>query len=176
MQAKQEITQERLKYLLEYNPDTGVFTRKIGRKGVKKGAEAGCIVKGVIVGKSYRRISIDYKIYAAHRLAWLYMTGEMPPDQIDHIDGNGLNNKWKNLRSVSAHENKKNKRLPVNNSSGFCGVAWNKVCKKWRALIQVNGKSKHLGMFKDKSDAIKARVAANIKYGFHENHGQIRPL
>lgn len=176
MTARNNITQKRLKELFCYSKETGIFIRRIARSGVSKGSEAGTIHFDPKVGKRYRKINIDNVIYPTHRLAWLYVTGRFPVDQIDHIDGNGLNNKWDNLREVSNAENKKNRRLQSTNSSGFCGIHWREDLKKWRAVIQVNKKTIHLGVFKDKDDAINARKAANVKYNFHCNHGQDRPL
>jgi len=100
------------------------------------------------------------------------MTGEWPEKQIDHIDGNPLNNKWDNLRDVTSQENGRNKRILKNNTSGFTGVCWDDVNKKWRAFIRVDRKTIHIGRFTNIQQAIDARKDANIKYGFHENHGK----
>tara|TARA_R110000868_G_scaffold74441_1_gene215305 strand:- start:1852 stop:2367 length:516 start_codon:yes stop_codon:yes gene_type:complete len=170
------LTQERLKELLHYDPLTGLFTRLVptGGRG-KVGDVAGC-VKVDRNGKSYRQIVIDYKTYLAHRLAFLYMNGELPTDQVDHEDGAGLNNIWTNLRHATNQENGKNQRLQAANTSGQTGVGWHKREKKWRARIKLEGIDNHLGYFIDKDGAIAARKAAEIIHGFHPNHGQIRPL
>jgi len=114
--------------------------------------------------------------YSAHRLSWLYSTGEWPFDEVDHIDGNGTNNKLINLRSVSRLENNKNKRLRTDNKSGRIGVSWHKSKRCWSSKITVERKQIHLGDFNSYSKAVKAREAAEIKYGFHKNHGSDRPL
>lgn len=170
------LTQAYLKELFDYNLDTGVFTRKIYRSSrAKKGDIAGHVFQNSS-GKSYMRINIDRKLYQVHRLAWLYVCGEFPPDEIDHEDGNGLNNKWSNLRAVDGFENHKNMRLSSRNKSGCVGVSWRELYKNWRARIMVDRKEIHLGSFPDKTDAIIARKMAEYKYGFHPNHGTQRAL
>jgi len=170
------ITQDRLKELLHYCPETGVFTWKSDKGTACKGSEAGCVRLFRRCGKSYRQISVHNRCYQAHRLAFLYMTGEFPEDQVDHIDGNGLNNIWTNLRPVTCGENHKNTRKNVRNISGVTGVAWAKARRKWYAYISVDSCNKHLGYFHDKEEAIAVRKAAEVLYGFHENHGTERPL
>jgi len=162
------LTQERLKELLHYDKDTGVFTRKIKlANGIQVGDIAGCVdgVNGYIV------IIIDGKNYRAHRLAWLYVNGGFPKEQIDHISHDRTDNKIANLRSVTNQENQMNKSMLKNNTSGFTGVYWHKPTNKWQSQIMINGKYKHLGYFTNKNDAIKARKEANIEFGFHQNHG-----
>ena len=100
----------------------------------------------------------------------------MPVDQVDHIDGNGLNNRWNNLREVSSQENNMNMRLSSNNTSGVTGVCWATRDKRWIANIKVNRKNKCLGYFTDFNEAVAARKAAEIEHGFHCNHGSNRPL
>lgn len=169
------LTQERVKELLTYDPETGEFRWKEGRRQMKAGSVAGSD-HTVHSGKKYRVISIDGKKYQAHRLAWLVMHGEFPPEQIDHIDGNGLNNRFENLRAVSNAGNGKNVRKRADNTSGVSGVHWHKTRQKWQAHIRVNQKLIHLGRFTSQDAAVAARKAAEIKYGFHANHGTERPL
>jgi len=182
------LTQSILKELIHYNPDTGVFTwlhrdqkwfktyrsyRSYCGKYVGKKAGASILSR---VGKRYIHVMVLDKDHLAHTLVWLYTYGVWPDDEIDHIDGNGENNKLLNLRSVTGLENHKNKRLPSTNKSGRIGVHWHKRDRHWRAEIKVEQKTINLGGFKDINDAIKAREAAETKYGFHKNHGSIRPL
>ena len=127
-------------------------------------------------GKSYYQTSINYKKYFLHRLIWLYMTGKLPSGQIDHEDGDGLNNKWLNLRDVSHSENAKNQKLRSTNKSGVCGVHWDKSRGKWSASLTYNRKDVRLGRYDDWFDAVCARKSAENKFNFHENHGQVRPL
>lgn len=166
------LTQKRLKELLHYNPDTGVFTwRSSNSNRVMSGSEAGCKLKN---RKPYILIRIDGKIYASHRLAFLYMLGDQPKDHVDHIDGNGLNNKWSNLRDVTNQENHKNMKLVKSNTSGICGVSWVKDRLLWHAYIHNSGKRLNLIYTNDFFEACCARKSAERKYGFHRNHGSQR--
>jgi len=160
------ITQKHLKKVLSYNSDTGVFTWLVSNSPrVKVGSRA-----GHINSLGYTIIGINNKLYNAHRIAWLYEYGEFPQKHIDHINGDRSDNSIDNLRDVSQHSNSKNGRISKNNTSGHNGVY--KQLNSYIAKIKVLGKSLHIGSFKDKEDAIKARQEANIKYGFHENHGK----
>lgn len=161
------ITQARLKELLHYDPKTGVF-RWVGTRArrIKNGDEAGSIRKPNSSGLTYRLINVNYNPEYAHRLAWLYMTGDFPPDQIDHKDGDGTNNRWNNLRSCSDGQNKRNTRKPVTNTSGFKGVSFHSQRQRWRAYISLNGRQTHLGLFDTPEEAFaERRRAADQIYG-----------
>lgn len=169
------ITQEEVKELFDYDPDTGVVTRRID---VAHNAKAGNIVGTALTnrgGKSYMVVKINRKPYYLHRIIWLYVHGEFP-DQIDHINGDGCDNRLVNLRDVARAENMKNMRKQSNNTSGIAGVCWYKKTHKWVAQIKVNGKCIHLGYFKSIEEAASARKLASISHKFHNNHGQERPL
>jgi len=127
-------------------------------------------------GKKYLIIKIYGVAYRAGRLAWLYMNGQWPENIIDHEDGDGTNNKYKNLRDVTLHENCKNRRKRVDNKSGVCGVSWSKFCGKWHSYIWVNKKMKVIGYFDDFFEAVCSRKNAESRYGYHPNHGKERPL
>lgn len=170
------ITQQRLREVLHYDPSTGKLTwLNPPSFRVKKGDVAGYKHK-TLDGKSYIQTSIDNVKYYAHRLVWFYVTGQFPQGQIDHINGNGTDNRWCNLRVVSHLDNSKNQKLRSNNSSGVTGVYWSKERKKWCASITVRGKTIPLGRYDKIIDAIDSRKKAECKYKFHENHGQVRPL
>ena len=109
-------------------------------------------------------------------MAFLLQVGRWPEGEIDHIDGNGLNNRWNNLREVTPTENQRNARKRSDNTSGTTGVGWHKQRQKWKAQIRINGTQKHLGYFDSKEEAIWAREAANKEHEFHPNHGTERPL
>jgi len=166
------LTQSELKELLNYNPETGVFTwvKKI------RTVSAGDIAGGIMGDQKYVRISINGKKYLGHRLAWLYMTGEWPKHQVDHINHVRSDNRWINLREATNQENQKNASKRKDNKSGLTGVHWVKKECKWIAIIQVNKKPKCLGLHEDKFEAFCARLSANNKYGFHANHGDAKPL
>ena len=163
----EELTQERLKELLHYEPETGVFCRKVS---VSSRAMSGDRV-GTKNDQGYLMVTLDRMPCFVHRIAFLYMMGRWPY-KMDHINHDRSDNRWSNLREVTAKENNKNMSLASHNTSGFTGVSWCKTHKKWYAKIQVNGKAVRLGGFDDKDDAIACRQAANIKYGFHPNHGK----
>ena len=120
----------------------------------------------------YIWIRLNGRLYAAHRLVWLYVYGEFPPEFIDHINHIRNDNKLKNLRCVSHAENMKNRPLTCKNTSGYSGINYNAKNKAWQINIGVKGKSKTLGYRKDLEDAIKIRKAAEKNYGYHENNGK----
>lgn len=130
--------------------------------------------KKKVLGKhndGYFMVVFNYKEYSAHRVIAIIMGKCIEGKEIDHINHIRDDNRWINLNVVTQHENSKNRSLSARNTSGFTGVHYNKVKKRWVASIRVNGKNKKLGRFIKKEDAIKSRKEANIKYGFHENHG-----
>lgn len=157
------ITAQRLRDLLAYCPETGVFTNRVTR-----GARA---IVGAVAGSrgavGYVEIRVDRVLYYAHRLAWLYMTGEWPSEVIDHRDADRANNRWSNLRSVTRGVNQENRRVAARtNKSGFLGVAVDKRRGGHRATIVVRGKQKHIGSFESAADAHQAYV--NAKRSVHE--------
>ncbi len=142
----------RLKQVLSYAPTTGVFR---WRSALNSRA-----LPGRIAGSAYSRgariIRIDGRRYLAHRLAWLYVHGEWPADEIDHRNGNPDDNRIANLRDASCRQNSQNRKLPRNNSSGFKGVSWHKKRRRWVATIMCNGRARALGRFLRKEDAAAA--------------------
>lgn len=152
-------TQNDLKEILIYNPETGVFTWTYDRGKFKQGSIAGTINEW-----GYLIINIDKKLYRGHRLAWLYMTGKWPEFDIDHEDTNKANNRWLNLRPANKSKNGANRDKPKNNKSGTKGVYWDNGTQKWRAKIGVNNKHICLGRYIDIKDAQKAYAEAAIKY------------
>jgi len=157
------LTQERLKELLHYSPETGLFTRII--KSAKK-VNIGDIVGYLDKSHGYITISIDYTNYYAHRLAFLYMTGKFPKDQVDHIDGIKHHNKWLNLRDANNSENQQNqkKAFKNNKSTGVLGVY--SSGENFITKIGINGKQKYLGTFKTIEEAHSAYIEA--KRRLHE--------
>ena len=154
------LTQERLKELLHYDPETGVFTRRTSRGGELAGAIAGCPV-----WTGYTKICVDKTNYLAHRLAWFYVYGDFPSEEIDHINGVRTDNFIKNLRHVSSRVNKENKRFAQSNSkSGALGAS--PFRGGFRARIFVNGREKHLGTFNTAEAAHAAYLVA--KRALHE--------
>lgn len=170
------ITQEELKKLLSYDPDTGVFVRLIRKNQYSEIGSVAGWDQVVNCGKRYRMIGINNKTYLEHRLVWLYVYGFLPEGEIDHINGNGCDNRLINLRAVSRCENRRNVKKQHNNTSGICGVDWHKQISRWRARIAINKNEIQLGVFDNIFDAACARKNAEKLYGFHKNHGSDRPL
>jgi len=163
------MTREELVRRLAYDPDTGIFTWRVTTcRRMKAGDLAGCIDRS----KGYHRISIDGKAYKAHRLAWLYVTGEWPPEGVDHIDGDRSNNAIANLRAATSSQNSCNRGKQRNNTSGFKGVTWDRSKGMWAAQITVAGKLKSLGRYDNVKDAAEAyRRAARGRHGEFANTG-----
>lgn len=162
------LTQSQIKNIYTYNQKTGDFIRL--NSSYRNAAKAGSVA-GTIRKNGYVQIYIAGKLYYAHSLAWLYMTGYLPKFNIDHIDHNRSNNKWGNLRACETKENAMNASLSKSNKTGFNGVCFSEARNSYRATVTVNRKHIFLGWFSNICDAINARKLANIEYGFHENHG-----
>jgi len=159
------LTQERLKELFAYDPLIGSFVRKVrrgsGRAGDLAGTDNGC---------GYLQIRVDRHVYVAHRLAWLYITGEWPKDQIDHVNGVRDDNRIDNLRAATNSENQCNTPSYKNSSTGAKGVCMHKRVGLYQAHIQVNKKKMHLGYFADIESASAAYVmAASLVHGEFAN-------
>lgn len=162
------VTFEALQRVLAYNPDTGEFRwldrpEDHGWSRKNAGKVAGWISQHGKRGAHvpYIRIGVFAQDFYAHRLAWLWMTGEWPEkNEIDHINGNTLDNRWVNLRAATHAQNGHNVGLRRNNTSGCKGVSWSEVRGRWEASITVGGKYKHLGRFAEYEDAVAARRAA----------------
>ena len=120
----------------------------------------------------YRFGSMNYKKLYAHRVAYALHHGEWPSDHIDHVNGVTFDNRIVNLRVVTNAENMRNQKMRNDNTSGFCGVQWDKSRNSWRASISINGRYKNLGRFDSIEEATAARAKANIEYGFTDRHGK----
>ena len=158
---KPELTQEELKKKFIYNPTTGLFTKLSDPQG-----KVGTIWQRNDRISAYHKIGIKNYQFLAHRLAWLYMNGEWPKNEIDHIDGNGLNNRWSNLRHATRAQNSTNSPAQKSNKIGLRGVHFHKGAKKWRAQICKNLKITHLGYFDTPEQASVAyQKAARVFHG-----------
>jgi hypothetical protein len=118
----------------------------------------------------YLRIQIGARKYLAHRLAWLWMKGRWPKDEIDHIDGDRANNRWSNLREATHTENTRNGVRRTTNTSGFKGVTLKNG--KWRATIRAEGRYIHLGYFPTADEAAAAYREASAR--FHGEYGRLQ--
>lgn len=156
------LTADRLRKLFHYDPETGVFTRLVSTSNSTKIGE---VMQPDRSG--YVRFSIDWRKHFAHRLAWLYMTGEWPAEEIDHKDRNPSNNRWSNLRPATFKENHENSIEQRNNTSGRRGVQWFKNTGKWWARISHHGRRISLGYYASKAEAIEVRELAEAMLYTH---------
>jgi len=175
-EPRTSIKPERVRSLLNYDPETGIFRWSKSFGPVSKGSKAGTVVQRNSQrpggGNRYVKIGIDGVKYYAHRLAFLIKEGRWPKEQVDHINGDGTDNRWSNLREVTQAVNSRNATLRADNKTGRTGVIWDKRKQKWRAEIRVDDEGIHLGYFEDFEQAVKAREEAENRYGFHQNHGR----
>jgi len=125
---------------------------------------------GAVDSWGHTQIRLFGRLYGAHRLIWLLMTGKWPKNQIDHIDCDPSNNRWNNLRPATNTENVRNQRAPRSNSSGVKGVSWSKEKRKWVAYITANRRRIHLGQFENIEDAEAAYAKASKKH--HGEYGR----
>jgi hypothetical protein len=186
-EVPQMIEPETLRKLLRYEPATGkLFWRDRPPEmfNSSKNCSADAVARGwntQHAGKEaftsttcfgYRQGSILCKRHDAHRLIWALHYGEWPKGHIDHVNGIRDDNRIANLRDVSRTDNQRNMKRPITNKSGVMGVYVHTPTGAWRAQIMVNRKNVHIGVFTDFNDAVAARKAAEVAYGFHDNHGR----
>lgn len=166
---KAQLTQEKLNSVIAVDFATGLFrwVRKINP----------ACVDGWFAGKPSKGhfyIGVFGQRYPAHHIIWFLAYGSWPYPEIDHENGNGLDNRLENLREVTHQQNMQNCKLKKNNTSGVNGVYFSKG--RWFCVISVNGKSSRIGTFENKEDATKARQAADIEHNYHPNHGKQRTV
>ena len=154
------ITQEHLRQLLAYSAETGVFTRKVSTSNSVKVGD----IAGSPSSNGYINIGVLGKLQKAHRLAWLYVYGVWPSEDIDHVNRDRTDNRICNLRAVTRQQNMHNTSRLSNNKSGHPGVHWDVAAKKWVAQVGHNGKSTYVGQFSLLEDAVAARKAGELKY------------
>ena len=154
-------SQQELQEWFDYK-DGDFYRMKTNSNRVKVGSKVGYVNTNKQTGKQCIFVGFNHKMYLIHRLIWAWHGYSLEPNQeIDHIDGNSLNNCIENLRATTHKQNCENRKGANKNSkSGVKGVSWDKVAKKWYAQIQHNGKVKYLGLYETKEDAIDARIEA----------------
>jgi hypothetical protein len=158
MKYRNEVTQQRLKELVTYNPQSGQLFWRLNRRGQKPaGTEAGTLAQD-----GYIKIRIDGLSYQAHRLIWLYAYGEWPKEEIDHIDLVKSNNALLNLREASHTQNMQN--VASRKKEGKKGAHFDKRRNHWYSSIRIQGKQKRIGTFPTERLAHKAYMAASKKY------------
>ena len=153
------ITVERLKELVCYDSDTGILTARIRRGKTIAGSQI-----GYVVGYGRMKVCLDRKEYMVHRLAWLYVYGIWPSKDIDHRNGNPADNRISNLREATDSQNLGNMKKPITNKSGYKGVSWHGIGKKWQVHIKIEGVNKYLGLYVDLEEAHRVYAAAAIEF------------
>lgn len=159
------ITQEYLKSILDYDESTGEFywkkrlDKRVQWNARYPGKKAGCLSNTT----GYIQIAINDRLYRAHRLAWQYVYGIIP-NEIDHINLNKIDNRINNLRECDSTQNKCNFKMHKDNKSGYKGVSYSKLHKKWITQIVVRKKHYHIGLFDCPKDAHLAYCQAAKKY------------
>lgn len=164
--ATADLTAARLRNLFNYDQATGLFIRKIRVAQAFKPGQ----IAGNLRLDGYIAIKIDGKSYFAQRLAWLWMTGAWPDDEVDHVDRDRSNNRWLNLRPATAKQNNENASLRKDNRSGFTGVTWCAKTNKWRARIRHHDRQHCLGFFETVEQAHAARVRGEQLLFTHSTH------
>ena len=159
------ITQSRLKELMRYDPLTGVFTRRVARGSVPAGAIAGTPDE-----KGYLRLTVDRRQYRCHRMAFLYMDGAVP-QEVDHKNRVRDDNRWANLRSSTRSDNMRNAARRECNTTGVVGVSFRPRRNRWVARITVGRKRVQIGTFMEFSQAVEARIRAELRHGYSPTHG-----
>lgn len=155
--------------VLDYRPETGELVWAVAKgRRVRAGG-----VAGHLNGNGYVYVRIEGVLYLAHRLVWLIHYDQWPKDQIDHINGDRVDNRIENLREATNAENHQNKSSRINSSSRFVGVHWEPRYGKWQAQITLNGKQKYLGSFHTEESAAAAYAEAKAK--FHVFNPVARP-
>lgn len=162
MAAKELITAELVRELMTYEAETGHLR---WRQRMSARVHAGCVA-GCKCATGYLLVRIHGTSYPAHRLAWLWMTGQWPKQHLDHRNRDKTDNRWDNLREASPSQNQANMKRAANNTSGLKGVSWRKRVSMWQAAITVRGKTKWLGYFSCKAAAhFSYQVAASKYFG-----------
>lgn len=154
--ATVDLTAQRLREALEYDPETGLFVWKIRTRGAKLGAIAGATAGRYIV------IRLDKRLYYAHRLAWLHVYGEWPKALVDHMNGSGTDNRINNLRHADKRTNAENQKRGYGRT-GLLGVTAGRTPETWRAQITVSGRTKWLGTYDTPEAAHQAYLTAKRK-------------
>jgi len=162
--ANSKVTSDNVRDRFAYDAETGILRWKTHRRSTSVGSEVGCIASG------YLRVNFLGALRQVHRLIWLHANGDFPESlQIDHIDGNPLNNRIANLRAVQPYVNRQNQRRPnSNNKSGLLGVTWSPRSRRWIANLRKPGtkRATELGRFHTPEAAHAAYLSA--KRVFHE--------
>lgn len=172
-----DLTSEYVRRIVDYDPHTGVLTwlprtpdmfddggHSAEHNSRKWNARFAGSIASTKNAHGYVCVRINGNRYLAHRIAWLYMVGSWPPDQIDHKNGDTGDNRWDNLRLATHSENHQNLKVKKSNRSGYSGVHWHVARSKWAASIKFQRRNIHLGFFDSAEDAHAAYLQAKAKY------------
>lgn len=159
----------RIRELLDYDRETGIFRWKTKRRGNRSGQQAGHFNKE----SGYWFVRVDDTLIRSHRLAWAWVRGYWPEEEIDHKDRNRGNCRFANLRKAARVQNAANMSMHPKNTTGVAGVSLTTSRKRFRAEIHISSKRIHLGYFDSLDAAGEARKQASIKYRgkFAPEHG-----
>jgi hypothetical protein len=160
-----------LRELLAYDTETGVFTWRAARGGKLPGDVAGSVCRAR--GKDYIRIRLDDELIMAHRLAWFYVHGVWPEEELDHDDGDGCNNRLPNLKPANRLQNNKNASLRRDNQTGVPNVIKARN-GRFEARVRHLGVIEYLGTFDTVEEATAVKKAAEKRCNFHPNHGKTK--
>lgn len=155
------LSQSRLKELLSYDPGTGEFTWNVTNGRCVAGTTA-----GTVGSSGYRQIMLGHRSYLAHRLVWLWLYGDWPKSEIDHINRCKTDNRIQNLRDASASQNACNHHSGKDITSGYAGAFWDQQRQKYRVRIQLDGQRREFRSYSDAEQAHEAyKIAVNQMHG-----------
>lgn len=154
-----DLTQARLREVLNYDPETGEFTWRVNKSSRARIGQR----TGSKDGRGYLHTTIDWKFYDLHRLAWFYVHGHWPAIHIDHINGKRTDNRLVNLREATRSQNQANMKRMSRNRSGYKGIIWERRRHRWSVRISKQGKCYYLGQFKSLAEARAVYEAAAIR-------------
>lgn len=179
------ISQATVRELLDYNPDTGIFTwKERGRRWFTSeriwkstnlkifGKRAGTTSTNRF-GYQFRQIKIHGKTFSEHELAWIWMTNDPLPEEIDHVNRDATDNRWVNLRASSRSLNSRNLSISSTNTTGIPGVVWDKARGMWKAQCKIGQKCKFLGRYEHIDEAAMASLEFRAEHGFCIDHGML---
>ena len=169
---RNDLTAGYVRSLLDLCVVTGTLTHRTRPGATRFNNRYAGMVAGSVGDEGYVVVSISPRYYKAHRINWFHFYGEWPAGEIDHINGVRHDNCLINLRDVTLQVNMQNQKRYATNASGAAGVYWASRNGKWCASIGVNGRQLHLGYYDDLDEAVAARKAAEVRYGFFKNHGR----
>lgn len=175
---------DRLWDTFNYDPESGVLVWKNRPRRMFKNTQAWLSANTRLAGKQvkslhnsgYLTVRFEYKALLVHRVIWCMVHGDFPQDgfELDHINGDRTDNRFINLRLVDRTANCQNMGLRSDNASGHVGVYWHRRASKWCAIIKADKKRYHLGLYSELEFAVAARKKAEVKHGFHPNHGRTK--